>query len=361
MKITILAAIWAKNLWDELILKNEIQYLKTVYGNDTEFFVASYDIKNPFIVSKNITYFEYFPCDAKKIKNIFRNIKNFFQFIKIIKNTDLVVIWWGGIIFDNEQKHVKNPFSQWIMRVKIAKFYKKKILFHAVWLTLSHSWNLKYLKKIFSSKNQEVSVRDNYSKKLLDSINIQSNIIPDPVFSDKKNNKEIFSQNYFIKKLHPKQFHTEDLDSYDLQNKTIWISFRKWYFHQDAQTISEIIEYLQEKNVKIILIPTSFHPTDFSSNDYIFLKYFSEKYKIDICKNMWESYKIFKSNSLDYCFAMRLHSMILSQVYSIPFFAFSYSTKTDELIKILTEKTKKWNFFLTNKNYLKLANKLKDQ
>ncbi|MGB2110892.1 MAG: polysaccharide pyruvyl transferase family protein [Patescibacteria group bacterium] len=77
------------------------------------------------------------------------------------------------------------------------------------------------MKKIFSSKNQEVSVRDNYSKKLLDSINIQSNIIPDPVFSDKKNNKEIFSQNYFVKKLHPKQFHLEDLDSFDLQNKTI--------------------------------------------------------------------------------------------------------------------------------------------
>ncbi|MGB2110893.1 MAG: hypothetical protein ACPHY8_03165 [Patescibacteria group bacterium] len=75
-----------------MILKNEIQYLKTVYGNDTEFFVASYDIKNPFVVSKNITYFEYFPCNAKKIKNFFRNIKNFFQFIKIIKNTDLVVI-----------------------------------------------------------------------------------------------------------------------------------------------------------------------------------------------------------------------------------------------------------------------------
>lgn len=170
---------------------------------------------------------------------------------------------------------------------------------------------------------------------------MESKIIPDPVFSDKKNNKHIFSQNYFIKKLHPKQFHLEDLKKYDFENKTIAIAFRKGYFYEDAKTISQIIEFLQEKKAKILLVPMSFHRQDSASNDFVFLKYFSEKYNLKITKNMAESYNVFKNSQIDFCFAMRLHSMILSQVYQIPFFAFSYSIKTDELINILSQKTKK--------------------
>jgi len=73
-------------------LKNEIQYFKHVYGKDTKFSVFTYDIKNPFIISKRIKYLEYFPCESKKIKNIFRNIKNFFTFISVVRKTDLIVI-----------------------------------------------------------------------------------------------------------------------------------------------------------------------------------------------------------------------------------------------------------------------------
>jgi polysaccharide pyruvyl transferase WcaK-like protein len=42
---------------------------------------------------------------------------------------------------------------------------------------------------------------------------------------------------------------------------------------------------------------------------------------------------------MDLCLAMRLHSMILSQVYEIPFVAFSYSKKTEELVKKIRNKT----------------------
>jgi polysaccharide pyruvyl transferase WcaK-like protein len=37
---------------------------------------------------------------------------------------------------------------------------------------------------------------------------------------------------------------------------------------------------------------------------------------------------------------MRLHSMILSQVYKIPFVWISYSKKTDEVLSIIKEKSK---------------------
>lgn len=359
MKITILASVWAKNLWDELILKNEIQYFQSVYGKNTEFFVATYDMNHPFIVGKNIHYFEYFPCDAKKIKNIFRNIKNFFMFLKYIRKSDLVVIGGGGIFFDNEGKNVKNPLKQWKMRVNICKIFKKKIRFHAVWVHIKNPAHYKILTSIFSWKNTDVTLRDISSQNILQECGISSEIIPDPVFSDKKSNKNVFTQNYFISKIHPKQFHTEDIDSLDLEWKTIWISFRKGYFYEDAKTIWEIITIIQKKWWNIILLPTSFHPTDKYSNDYIFLKYFAQKYNIKITSSMGETYKYFRENKIDICFSMRLHSMILSQVYKIPFVAFSYSKKTDELIKILSKSSKKWKFFLTNKNYLLLSKQLK--
>jgi hypothetical protein len=63
-----------------------------VYGKDTTFTVFTYDVNEPFIISKNISYSEYFPCKSKKIKNIFRNIKNFFNFISVVRKSDLIVV-----------------------------------------------------------------------------------------------------------------------------------------------------------------------------------------------------------------------------------------------------------------------------
>jgi polysaccharide pyruvyl transferase WcaK-like protein len=42
---------------------------------------------------------------------------------------------------------------------------------------------------------------------------------------------------------------------------------------------------------------------------------------------MSETYYNYKEKRIDFCFAMRLHSMILSQVYGIPFIGLKYSNK----------------------------------
>jgi polysaccharide pyruvyl transferase WcaK-like protein len=38
---------------------------------------------------------------------------------------------------------------------------------------------------------------------------------------------------------------------------------------------------------------------------------------------------------MDFCFAERLHSIILCQVYDIPFLGVTYSTKTKEILEEL--------------------------
>ncbi len=344
MNITILASIWAENLWDELILKNEIILLEKQFASKKPVFaVFSYDTKNIFYKKNNIEYLEYFPIWIRKIKNIFRNIKNFWTFIKTIIVSDLVVIWWGWIFFDNEIGGKNSNLFWWNFRTKIIRFFKKNILFWWVWINISDKKNLKKLKKIFSWA-YNVTVRDEYSKEILDKIWIKSKIIKDPVFFDnleketspqpsptgegvdtklEKNKFLVFWKDY-------KDFDLDSLKNLDFSWKNVWIAFRRWFLSEEK--IEKLIKIILEKNWKIILIPHSFHKTDDFSNDCVFLKKFAQKFELKICKNMTESYEIYTQKKIDFNFASRLHSIILSEVYNIDYIGISYTKKTENLL-----------------------------
>jgi polysaccharide pyruvyl transferase WcaK-like protein len=49
-------------------------------------------------------------------------------------------------------------------------------------------------------------------------------------------------------------------------------------------------------------------------------------------KSMQETYKYYSEKKVDIVLAQRLHSIILSQVYEIPFIGISYSRKTTEVL-----------------------------
>ena len=335
MNISIFAAIGSQNLWDELIVKNEIKVLREKHGEDTKFTVYSYDIESPFLIENYITYAEYFPIWIKQPKNIFRNIKNYFCFLIDVFQTDLVVIWWGWIFFDNEQSSVNNPLNQWKLRMIIFKLFQKKVLFYWVWIHLSEEKNINKIKSIFWYKNAEITVRDRSSSNILSKIWISSKIILDPVFHDNSENKNALNKSLCIDTINPKSFQIEDLHNYDFSYKTVGLAFRRWYFIDDEASMKEIIEFLLAQKAKIILIPNSIHPLDKSSDDYLFLNIFAQTYNLEILKNISKSYTAYKERKIDICFAMRLHSIILSQVYDIPYIAFSYSQKTDEILKII--------------------------
>jgi len=332
MKIIILMSIWAQNLWDELILKNEIKLLEQKYWKNTEFIVFTYDTKNIFYEKDNIKYREYFPIWVKNPKNAFINIKNLFIFIKEMISVEKIVIWWWGIIYDNEVQSANDPLVQWLLRVYLAYFLKKEIIFWAVWINIKNNENLKIIKKTFN-KAEKVYVRDEYSHKLLKNLDISSRVILDPVFYD--NNSKLTNKSSLIKKINSKNFNLEDIKNIDFKNKTVWLALRSWYINSEQKEINKIIEYLLEKEAKIILIPHSFHKTDKLANDYEFLKKFADKYNLEITKNMQESYSIYLNKKIDINLAMRLHSIILSHTYEIKYIAISYSKKTDEITKKL--------------------------
>ncbi len=335
MNISIFASIGCQNLWDELILKNEILQIENIYKDKKiNFRVFTYDIKNIFFQKENIKYLEYFPINIKNIKNIKKNILNIFSFVQTVFWSDLIVVWWGWIIFDNEIKWVTNPLKLWLFRKKVFNLFHKNIMYYGIWIDIKDKNNLKLLKKIFNNAFK-IYVRDNYSNKLLKQINIKSNIILDPVFYDNINNKNQVNNNYLIKSIISKDFSVDLIKTIDFKEKRVWLALRKWFMWIDEiKKIKDLIIFLLQKKAKVILLPHSFHKNNQDSNDYVFLKQFIWK-GVGITKDLEETYNIYKNKQIDICFAERLHSIILSQIYKIDFIAISYNSKTTETIKKL--------------------------
>ncbi len=367
MNISIFASIWCQNLGDELILRNEIEILENIefkaknldftnkvwYSSKPDSFkIFTYDVKNTFFQKDNLLYLEYFPIWIKDKKNIFRNIRNFISFIKTVFWSDLIVIWGGGIIYDNEVQANKNPLDQWIFRNKIFRFFRKKVIFYAVGINIKNKENLPKLKQIFS-KAYKVYVRDTYSYKTLENLWIKSEIIDDPVFNEnkeyrmqdlgKKSELQMEKKSFLIKEIEANNFSLRDLENINLENKKVWITFRAGYIGKSGNEkieilmVRELIELLLSKNCKVYFLPHSIHYTDIKSND---LEYYKKiiswtklENKVYVVESLEEVYYFYKQKKIDVCFSMRLHSMILSQVYEIPFVAFSYSKKTEELVK----------------------------
>jgi polysaccharide pyruvyl transferase WcaK-like protein len=334
MNISIFASIGAQNLWDELILKNEIELLKQEFWEDSVFKVASYDAKNPLFQTSSTQYFEYFPLWIKQVKNIFRNIKNFFKFLSVIIWSDRVVIWGGWIIYDSELQSVWNPLSQWLFRVRIAKIFRKKIYFYALWIDIKNSENHKKLQKIFKNA-WKLTVRDEKSQKQLEQVWIKSIIVDDPVMSEAWRKWNILWTH------NSKNFKLSEFENYDFQWKKVWLALRSWYIGSswdervEKLLIEEFCQYIEKRWGKIIFLPHSLHSSDNRANDYEFMKQFLN-YEREIYVNLAEVYTAYNHNMLDLLVSMRLHSIILSYVYGIDQIVLSYSQKTDEAIKKLS-------------------------
>jgi len=333
MMISIFSSVWWQNLWDELILKNEIKILEKKYSKDTKFVVFSYDPQNPFLRKSNIVYKEYFPIWIRKFSNILINIKNFYYFFYYVFKSDLIVIWWGWIIYDTENQSTREPLDQWLFRSKVFNFFNKKVLFFSVWLNIKNQFNYHKVKEIFSGS--EVTVRDSYSQKLLKELWVASTIVRDPVFSEVI---PVNRKSMIIKRVRSYDFTCNDLSDINLEWKKVALAIRKWYLIkswleknniEEDNIVNEIIDYILKKWWEVILLPHSFHKTDYLANDYLFLNI---NQKVRIVSSMQDVYNKYIYKEFDLCLAMRLHSIILSQVYWIPFVWISYSKKTDETL-----------------------------
>ena len=379
MNISIFASIGAQNLWDELILKNEIELLRQEFWENTNFRVASYDYKNPVFDIQNTNYFEYFPLWIRNPRNIFRNLKNYIVFLRTIFWSDIVVIWGGGIIYDSEIQSVKNPLDQWVFRTKVARFFRKKIYFYAIGIDIKDPENTKKLEKIFK-KAWKTTLRDQKSYETLKNVGVSPSgypieIVNDPVMSEntllqtpssqpspleekeqatngQKNAASLSFKGERIQEwgdcvwgqilwVHQsKTLNLKDFDRYDFAWKRVWLALRSWYIGTSGKTeierllVAELCSYIESRWWTVTFLPHSFHPSDEQVNDYVFMSQFLTRDR-DIYVNPQEVYTAYNHQMLDLVISQRLHSIILSYVYGIDQIVLSYSQKTDEVIKKL--------------------------
>lgn len=328
MKIAILWAYGAYNLWDELILKNMIPLLQERFWEKSEFYIFSYAPKDPFITWPHLHYLPYFPDGLKDIRNIWKNIWSYFLFHKTLKNMDHIVIGGGGIFFEGEVSGVSDPLIQRSWRVKQIQKYKKPYTLYGVSIDVVSQKGRSSIKEIFQYA-QDIYVRDDASQKLLTSLWITAQKVYDPVFLDDGDiDASIVSQPYLQKYLTPREVGVSDFKEYDWKDKNVWLALRSGYIPDEKRFIQELITFLQASHAHITLLPHSFHPKQDSSNDLLFLQDFVWE-RISLTKNMQETYDFYKKNIPTTIIAMRLHAGILSHVYKKDFFMIGYAGKSE--------------------------------
>ncbi|MDP2104072.1 MAG: polysaccharide pyruvyl transferase family protein, partial [Candidatus Gracilibacteria bacterium] len=197
---------------------------------------------------------------------------------------------------------------QWRLRVWIAKLFRKPILYWSLGIHIKAENEAKIL-PLFEGKNTYVSVRDTESRKILENLGIKSTLIFDPVL--------LYDPE--IPQLMPKK------------RPKVGLSFRAGYLPNALENIEKIITFLGAAGYEVILLNHSFHTANLGTNDSYFLSSLAEKYQLRSTTTIQETLELYKE--LEFVIGMRLHSLILAFVHTIPFFAISYSQKTDEFIR----------------------------
>lgn len=307
MHFSLFTATGAYNLGDELILLQEYSYLKNRYREAT-FSVFTYDAQSSLLPEDpSIGYLSYFPSNLKK--RPFQNIWYLLQTVLAIRSSDFIIIGGGGLLYDNEERQFfEKLVRQWKLRVWLAKFFRKPLIYWSLGIHLKKE-NEEKIRPLFSGENIFVSVRDMESKKTLEALGIKSVLIRDPVLSYDPEIPKL------LIKHRPK----------------IGLSFRSGFLQDELENIEKIITFLMAHGYEPVLLNHSFHPENPSVNDDVFLSNLKGKYQLRSTANIQETLDIYKE--LEFVIGMRLHSLILSLVHAIPFFAISYGKKTDEFIR----------------------------
>ncbi|HBB27090.1 TPA: hypothetical protein DCZ36_01160 [Candidatus Gracilibacteria bacterium] len=307
MHFSLFTATGAYNLGDELILLQEYEYLKNRYKN-ASFSFFTYDEKSSLLPEDPmIEYLSYFPNHLKT--RPIHNIWYLLQTILTIRSSDAIIVGGGGLLYDNEEgQSFEKIVRQWKLRVWLAKFFGKPLTYWSLGIHIKKE-NERKIRSLFSGENIHISVRDVESKKTLEALGIKSVLIRDPVLSYDPEIPKL------LIKHRPK----------------IGLSFRSGFLQDELENIEKIITFLMAHGYEPILINHSFHRENPITNDDVFLENIREKYQLHSTQNLRETLETYKE--LEFVIGMRLHSLILSLVHAIPFFAISYGKKTDEFIR----------------------------
>lgn len=303
-----MTAAGKSNLWDELILREEIRFIRSRYTH-IEITVATYNPQSHLIEDPDsIQFISYFPNHF--MERPLQNVGYILKTIKTIFSSDVLIIGGWGIIFDNEPGiSFSTLLWQWLLRIKLARIAGTIILFWWISLEVTNVQNKLALKKLFVPWDF-ILVRDNRSRWLLEALETPCSIVDDVVFLYENPGGTAIAG----------------------VQKRVWISIRGGFIDGAENIIPQIYDFLVNSwYMPIFLVFSTEWAID--QNDSLYIKKIMVWRTYNVTKTIQQTLDIFPF--LYATVAMRFHAGVLSCVHESPCIHISYGPKTDELITTL--------------------------
>lgn len=270
-------------------------------------------------------------------KNKFMKVINYFSnFVSNDKITSIDAIIFMGGGYTNENFGLANLIKMYLMAL-LFKFKRKKIFFTGQTVGPYKTWYFKALLKKVYKFADKVFVREEYSQKLLNSLNIVNTLVGDDAY--------LTLENMYYEK-NPSNCTKEDYIIYNYKDF-------KGYEHYKEEYFKFLLNIALKSNYKIRIIP-------FRSDEN------NKEYKIN-----YELYRYLKNNNIDVEFILErdiekfqklfqgskcvigtaYHSIVLGLIFN----CLPYSAYCGDYYKIKINGILKW-YNYNNENSIDIAN-----
>jgi polysaccharide pyruvyl transferase CsaB len=297
MKVVLSGYYGFNNVGDEAILYSIIQALRhlnpdigiTVLSNNPEHTEATYGVS---------------AINRWKINDI----KN------ALKEAD-GLISGGGSLLQDQTGPKSIPYYAGVM--KLAQWEKKPVFVYAQGMGPINKGYNKWIVRRVLNKTNGITVRDDASKHLLESIGVKKDIkvVPDPVMG-----LQMAEQN------------SDWLDSLDLKGSIISVTVRDWPSQVNfKEKIALALDKCVQNQYNVVFVPMHGEHDDITSREIS--KMMKEKSYVAPYDASIEE-KITIIGQTDVLVGMRLHSLIFASINSVPFIALSYDPKIDAFAEL---------------------------
>ena len=297
--ITILGWFGSGNFWDDIILLNEVALLQekfpwaciTVLCWNTDMLKQTVSGVDTLALPPIAWYRVY----------KFLNIVYLWKFIKLMRGTDMLILWWGGFFSDRQFFAI----WWWLRYCRIAKYFWAKVVWFGMW---AGPFYFQYNKNKISSAEKYIdyiSVRDDFSLTCL---------------------REIwFPKQKLVRTIDPAFFLSRSPIKKD-NSVTFILKSHEEYF------IWEIQELFEKMSYDIKLVITDILDIQLAKRIYEIVG-IKGRIKIVLPQNLEELIQTVAAS--DFVISQRLHGCIIAFTQQVPFLNIYYHHKGKELEKLL--------------------------
>ena len=274
-----------KNFGDEAILSFLVENLKNSAGKIT-------------VITADPDYTNSIHC-VDCVKTF-----DFKSIIKTIKSSDVLISGGGSLLQDATS--IKS-LIYYLLIIKIAQFFKKKVIVFAQGIGPIKSILGQILTRIILKKCNNISVRDYKSHELLKTWGINSDIVSDPVFSLPIEVKQ--------------------------KEKVIGVQLRNCRGMNDdflKRLAKSVYEEFQGHKIKLLSLQDTIDLDICEKFKQILIEY-DNNLDINIYSKLNHNDVIEEINSCEYLIAMRFHAIIIGLLAGVKTLAINYDVKVEKL------------------------------